>query len=70
MMGTAALSISNSLHAYVAACDRRYGVSRAKAHFSGSLDDDWDGQVHIVRVDQAHGAPGVARKGCMHRIVR
>ena len=36
-------------------------------NFPGVLDDDWNGQVDIVRVHQAHSKACEARKGPMHR---
>ena len=39
-------------------------------HLSGSLDDDWDWQIHIMCVDKAHCHSGVASKSSMHCIVR
>ena len=39
-------------------------------HSSWRGDDDWDGQVHVVRVDKAGRHACEACKGPMHRIVR
>jgi hypothetical protein len=39
------------------------------AYPSRSLNDDGDGQVHVVGVDKAHGHPRVAGKRRMHSIV-
>ena len=43
---------------------------RLETNLSGCLDDNRDGQVDVVRVDQAHRAPSVAGKGGMNCIMR
>lgn len=54
------------------ACAERAGgwPGGKAAHPAGRLDDDGDGQVDVVGVDQAHRHARVARKSRMHRVVR
>ena len=42
-------------------------MTHSWVNFPGVLDDDWNGQVDIVRVHQAHSEACEARKGPMHR---
>ena len=42
-------------------------VTYSWVNFPGVLNDDWNGQVDIVRVHQAHSEACEARKGPMHR---
>ena len=43
-----------------------YGKSYLRVHLPGILDDDRDGEVHIVRIDQAHGEACESSKGSVH----
>ena len=42
-------------------------MTHSWVNFPGVLDDDWNGQIDVVRVDQAHSEACKARKGPMHR---
>lgn len=40
-----------------------------RVHLAWRRDDDRDGEVHVVRVDEADGDACVAGEGAVHRVV-
>ena len=46
--------------------EKSFGTIQGQQKQAGYLNDDWDGQVYIMGVDQANSAASEARKSPMH----